>query len=122
MKEDNIIFLGNLLIDNINSNTDLKKIKLLNEITKYKNNKDIEKDKEMKQIDSYMNTYNKPRISNNKKYETYFKEREILYNKWYISKNIKDLYELLALKSPEYVEIPEIYTYHKTYQKCSSVS
>lgn len=120
-KEDNIIYLGNLLINNINANTDLKKIKLLNEITKYKKNNDLKKQEELKKIDEYISKYNNPRILNNKKYDIYLKNREELYNKWYSSKNIKDLYELLALKTPDYIEIPDIYTYHTTYQKKSSV-
>lgn len=121
MKEDNIIYLGNLIINNINSNTDMNKIKLLNELTNYRKKKDILEQKKQYNIDIYNDTYDKPRKLNNKKYETYFKERELLYNKWILSKNVKDLYDLLALKSPIYNEIPDIYTYHKNYQTKSSV-
>jgi hypothetical protein len=114
------IYLGNLLIDNINSNTDLKKIKLLTEITKYRKNNNNKKRLELMLIDEYDIKYNKPRLLNNINYDEYVKQRLELYNKWYSTKNIKDLYDLLALKAPDYAEIPDIYTFHKNYYRRSS--
>ena len=83
------IYLGNLLIDNINSNTDLKKIKLLTEITKYRKNNNNKKRLELMLIDEYDIKYNKPRLLNNINYDEYVKQRLELYNKWYSTKNIK---------------------------------
>ena len=118
-KEDIIKYLGNILIDNINISTDLKKIKLLTEINNYRKIKNKNKDIEMKKLEIYKDKYEKHRVINNNNYDIYVQQREILYNKWLSTKNIKDLYNLLELKKPDYDEIPDIYTYQTNYNKSS---
>ena len=37
-------------------------------------------------------------------------DKEQLFNKWNKSKKVKDLYDLISLQQPEYIDVPDIYT------------
>ena len=63
-----IIDIGYLLINNINSKTDLNKIKLLSSIGDYKKENENKKKLEMEMKTKYMNLYENKRIRNKKIY------------------------------------------------------
>lgn len=102
--------IGFILIDNINNKLDLDKIKLMNAIDKYNKDKKIISDLEMKKMEKYKNLYENPRKTNEENYEKYLSNYKKKYNKWIETKNIKDLYELVSIKKPELIDVPEIYT------------
>jgi hypothetical protein len=109
-----IIDIGYILIDNIQSKTDLNKIKLLNAVESYK--KEI---KEIKQIEiynrnKYKENYENKREDNIKRYNQYLRENKTLFDKWDKSKKMNDLYEYISLEKPNYEEIDDIYTINPT--------
>ena len=87
-----IIDIGYLLINNINSKTDLNKIKLLSSIGDYKKENENKKKLEMEMKTKYMNLYENKRIRNKKIYDKYINENQLLYNKWKKNNKPKDLY------------------------------
>ena len=64
-----ILEIGYLLINNINSKTDLNKIKLMSSIGNYKKEIENKKKLEMEMKTKYMNLYENKRIRNKKIYE-----------------------------------------------------
>ena len=105
-----IIDIGYILIDNINSKTDLNKIKLINAIETYKKEIKEKKQLEIELINKYKNIYENKRNDNNDNYNQYLRENKLLFDKWNKSKNMNDLYEYISLKKPVYEEIEDIYT------------
>jgi hypothetical protein len=105
-----ILKIGYLLIDNINSKTDINKIKLMSSVGNYKkeieNNKKIELDLKNK----YMNLYENKRIRNKTLYDKYINENKLLFNKWKKNNKPKDLYEYISHKKPDLEEVEDIYT------------
>lgn len=104
--------IGFILVDNINNKNDINKVKLLSSVGNF--NKNLEKQKEyvIKKQNDYFIKYETPRKNNIDNYNKYLLDKNILYEKWNISKNIKDLYELLSLNKPIINDVPEIYTIH----------
>jgi hypothetical protein len=110
-----ILDIGYILIDNINSKTDLNKMKLINAIETYKKEIKEKKKIEIELINKYKNNYENKRNNNNDNYNQYLRENKLLFDKWNKSKTIKDLYEYISLKTPEYEEIEDIYTIRPIY-------
>lgn len=111
MTKLSIIDIGHILIDNIiNIKTDSNKIKLLSSLKDH--NKDISdmNDDIIKNINIYKTNYEIPRKNNNDNYDKFLRTKEQLFNKWQKSKKVKDLYDLISLQQPEYIDIPDIYT------------
>jgi hypothetical protein len=103
--------IGYVLIDNIiNIKNDNNKTKLLSDVKTFNMNIMENNEQIIKNRNKYSTKYDIPRQKNNDNYDKYLKNKEILYNKWKQSKTIKDLYSLLELKRPEYIEIEDIYT------------
>jgi hypothetical protein len=105
-----ILEIGYLLINNINSKTDLNKIKLMSSIGNYKKEIENKKKLEMEMKTKYMNLYENRRIRNKKIYDKYMNENQLLYNKWKKNNKPKDLYEYISHKKPELEEVDDIYT------------
>jgi hypothetical protein len=105
-----IIDIGYLLINNINSKTDLNKIKLLSSIGDYKKENENKKKLEMEMKTKYMNLYENKRIRNKKIYDKYMNENQLLYNKWKKNNKPKDLYEYISHKKPELEDVEDIFT------------
>jgi hypothetical protein len=105
-----ILEIGYLLIDNINSKTDINKIKLMSLVGNYK--KDIENNKklELELKNKYMNLYENKRIINKSLYDKYINENKLLFNKWKKNNKTKDLYEYISHKKPNLEEVEDIYT------------
>ena len=115
MAKLSIIDIGHILIDNvINIKTDSNKIKLITAL-KY-HNKDIldKKEEIIKKTNIYTTKYDMPRKDNINNYDKFLRTKELLFNKWKQSKKVKDLYNLISLQQPEYIEVPEIYTIYET--------
>jgi hypothetical protein len=102
--------IGFILIDNINNKLDLDKVKLMNEIQKYNKNKKLINDLRIDEIEKYNKIYELPRKTNKDNYEIYINNYNKKYKKWSETNNIKDLYELVSIKKPDFIEVPEIYT------------
>lgn len=102
--------IGYILIDNINNKNNLNKDKLLSAVNLF--NKELEKknEYEIKRRNEYNIKYDIPRKNNMDNYDKYIKDKNILYDKWNTSKNIKDLYELLSLNKPIIKDVEDIYT------------
>jgi hypothetical protein len=114
MAKSSLFDIGYILIDNvINIKNDSNKIKLLAAIKNH--NKDImeKKEKTIEKQNTYTIKYDTPRKNNIDNYHKYLRNKEVLYNKWNKSKAVKDLYELISLQRPEYIEVPDIYTIDK---------
>jgi hypothetical protein len=111
MTKLSIIDIGHLLIDNIiNIKIDSNKIKLLSSLKDH--NKYIS-DKNQEIIintNIYKTKYEMPRKNNNDNYDKFLRTKEQLFNKWNKSKKVKDLYDLISLQQPEYIDVPDIYT------------
>lgn len=105
-----IIDIGYILLDNINSKTDLNKLKLINAIETYKKNIKDEKEIEKNNRNKYITNYENKRKNNEDNYNKYLRENKLLYNKWLQTKKTKELYEYISHKKPYYEEIDEIYT------------
>jgi hypothetical protein len=111
MTKLSIIDIGHILIDNIiNIKIDSNKIKLLSALKNH--NKDISDMNEeiIKNRNMYITKYEIPRKNNNDNYDKFLRTKELLFNKWKKSKKVKDLYDLISLHQPEYIDIPDIYT------------
>ena len=103
--------IGYVLIDNIiNIKNDNNKIKLLSDVKNFNKNIMENNEKIIKNRNIYSMDYDMKRQKNNDNYDKYLKDKEILYNKWKKSKAVKDLYLLIGLKRPEYIEVDDIYT------------
>lgn len=102
--------IGYLLVDNINSKTDINKVKLMSSITTYKNELEKKAKKEKDKQNKYYIEYESKRKNNNEKYNKYMKDNKILFEKWRKSKKSNDLYNYLTLKKPDIEEIDDIYT------------
>ena len=102
--------IGYLLIDNINQKNDSNKLKLFDKINKFNNLKKEAERKRYENKEYYIAKYQEPRILNNENYLNYLEQKQFLYNKWVETKNIKDLYDFISLKTPEYIEVPDVYT------------
>ena len=121
MTKLSIIDIGHILIDNvINIKTDSNKIKLLSSLKDH--NKDISEKKEeiISKTNIYMTKYELPRKNNNDNYDKYLRTKELLFNKWQKSKKVKDLYDLISLQQPEYIDVPDIYTIYTPILKLNS--
>ena len=105
-----ILDIGYLLIDNINSKTDLNKVKLINSIGNYKKELETKRKMETEIKNKYMNLYGNKRIKNKELYDKYMNENQILFNKWKKNNKPKDLYEYISHKKPELEEVDDIYT------------
>jgi hypothetical protein len=105
-----VIDIGYILLDTINSKTDLNKIKLINAIETYKKNMKDEKENEITNRNRYITNYENKRKKNEDNYNLYLRENKLLYNKWLQSKKTKELYEYVSHKKPYYEEIDDIYT------------
>jgi len=105
-----ILDIGYLLIDNINSKTDLNKVKLINSIGNYKKELETKRKMEKEIKNKYMNLYGNKRIKNKELYDKYMNENQILFNKWKKNNKPKDLYEYISHKKPELEEVDDIYT------------
>jgi hypothetical protein len=105
-----ILEIGYLLIDNINSKTDINKIKLMSSVGNYK--KEIENNKkiELELKNKYMNLYENKRIRNKVIYDKYINENKLLFNKWKKNNKPKDLYEYISHRKPDLEEVEDIYT------------
>jgi len=101
--------IGFILIDNINNKIDLDKIKLMNEIQKYNKDKKLINDLRNKKMEEYNKKYEVPRKTNRDNYDIYINNYNKKYKKWSETNNIKDLYELVSIKKPDLIEVPEIY-------------
>ena len=115
MAKLSILDIGHILIDNvINIKNDSNKIKLLSVLKNH--NKDIlDKNEDIiKRTNIYITKYDMPRKNNNTNYDKFLRTKGLLFNKWKQSKKVKDLYELISLQQPEYIEIPDIYTIYAT--------
>jgi hypothetical protein len=102
--------IGFLLVDNINSKTDINKVKLMGSINSYKNELEKKQKKEKDKKNKYYNEYESKRINNNEKYNKYMKDNKTLFDKWRKSKKSNDLYNYLTLKKPDIEEVEDIYT------------
>ncbi len=102
--------IGFLLIDNINSKTDINKIKLISSIANYKKELEKQKEKEKEKYNKYYAKYESKRKNNNSKYDKYLKENNQLLQKWQKTKKTKDLYDYLLLNKPDLEEVEDIYT------------
>jgi hypothetical protein len=102
-----ILDIGHILIDNINSKTDLNKAKLLSFIGNYK--KEIENKREIEIKRKNINSYEIKMANNKILYDKYISENQILFNKWKKNNKPKDLYEYISHKKPELEEINYIY-------------
>jgi hypothetical protein len=105
-----IFDIGYLLIDNINSKTDLNKVKLISSIGNYKKELETKRKMETEIKNKYMNLYGNKRIKNKELYDKYMNENQILFNKWKKNNKPKDLYEYISHKKPELEEVDDIYT------------
>jgi len=105
-----ILDIGYLLIDNINSKTDLNKVKLISSIGNYKKELETKRKMEIEIKNKYMNLYGNKRIRNKELYDKYMNENQILFNKWKKNNKPKDLYEYISHKKPELEEVDDIYT------------
>jgi len=105
-----IFDIGYLLIDNINSKTDLNKVKLISSIGNYKKELETKRKMETEIKNKYMNLYGNKRIRNKELYDKYMNENQILFNKWKKNNKPKDLYEYISHKKPELEEVDDIYT------------
>jgi len=105
-----ILDIGYLLIDNINSKTDLNKVKLISSIGNYKKELETKRKMEIEIKNKYMNLYGNKRIKNKELYDKYMNENQILFNKWKKNNKPKDLYEYISHKKPELEEVDDIYT------------
>ena len=107
-----LIDIGYILIDNIiNIKNDTNKTKLLSAVKNHNKHISDKKEELIEKQNIYINDYETPRKKNIDNYNKYLRNKEILYNKWKTSKAVKDLYELISLKQPEYTEIPnDIYS------------
>jgi len=104
--------LGFSLLNYIDNSEDLAaKANLLKLLDDYKNNKNKENDELINAITLYNVKYEQPRNENNINYENYYSSREILYNKWKESNELKDLINLVNLLPPDIKYVPDIYTY-----------
>lgn len=102
--------IGYLLVDNINSKTDINKVKLMSSITNYKNELEKKAKKEKDRKNKYYNDYESKRIANNEKYAKYMKDNKALYDKWRKSKKSNDLYNYLTLRKPNLEDVDDVYT------------
>jgi len=105
-----IIDIGYILLDTINSKTDLNKIKLINAIETYKKRINDKKENEINNRNRYITNYENKRKKNEDNYNLYLRENKLLYNKWIQTKKTKELYEYVSHKKPHYDEIDDIYT------------
>jgi len=105
-----VIDIGYILLDTINSKTDLNKIKLINAIETYKKRINDKKENEINNRNRYITNYENKRKKNEDNYNLYLRENKLLYNKWLQSKKTKELYEYVSHKKPYYEEIEDIYT------------
>jgi hypothetical protein len=108
--EKTIFDIGYILIDNLITTTDINKTKLLSATGTYNKKLDEQKNERIKKTNEYKNKYETPRRNNIDNYNKYLRNKEILYTKWTNTKHIKDLYELISMKTPEYIEVSDIYT------------
>lgn len=112
-EEDRKIFeFGYILIDNLNTTTDINKTKLLSASGTYNKKLNEQKEDRIKKTNEYKNKYETPRKNNIDNYDKYLRNKDILYKKWKNTNHIKDLYELISIKTPEYIDVPDIYTIH----------
>jgi hypothetical protein len=105
-----IFNIGYLLIDNINSNTDLNKIKLMSSVGSYKKEIENKRKIELEKKNKYMNLYENKRMRNKELYDKYMNENKILFDKWKKNNKPKDLYEYISHKKPDLEEVDDIYT------------
>lgn len=105
-----IIDIGYILLDTINSKTDLNKIKLMNAVKTYKKKMNDKKENEINNRNKYITNYENKRKKNEDNYNLYLRENKLLYNKWIQTKKTKELYEYVSHKKPYYDEIDDIYT------------
>lgn len=107
--------IGYILIDNIiNVKNDNNKTKLLAAIKIH--NKDINDTKQeiIKRRNIYLNKYDIHRKNNIDNYDKYLMQKKVLFDKWKQSNKVKDLYDLISLQQPEYIEVNDIYTIYET--------
>jgi Zn-dependent M32 family carboxypeptidase len=102
--------IGFILIDNINNKLDLDKVKLMNEIQKYNKDKKLMNELRSRKIEEYNKKYEQSRKTNQDNYNLYLTNYNKKYKKWTETNNIKDLYELVSVKKPDLIEVPEIYS------------
>lgn len=112
MEKLSLIDIGYILIDNIiNIKNDTNKTKLLSSVKNHNKHISDKKEELIEKRNIYINDYETPRKNNIDNYNKYLRNKEFLYDKWKKSKTVKDLYELISLKQPEYIEIPiDIYS------------
>jgi len=104
--------LGNILLDYIDNDKKTSKDKVILELEKFKKEQQDISDKEIENKTKYMVEYENPRIEQNALYESYYNEREDIYNEWKNKKTAQLLYDLVHIKQPVLKEIPDIYTYN----------
>ena len=107
-----IIDITMKLFDYIDNDTKENKGKLLSLLKEYKDNNKENEDKIIEAKENYNTNIKQHRLNQIDQYESYHFERNQLYIKWKKSKQYKDLLELVNFLPPEFVEIPEIYTYN----------
>jgi hypothetical protein len=111
MAKLSIIDIGHILIDNvINIKTDSNKIKLLSSLKNHNKYISDKNEEIIKNTNIYKTKYETPRKNNNDNYDKFLRTKEQLFNKWNKSKKVKDLYDLISLQQPEYIDVPNIYT------------
>jgi hypothetical protein len=105
-----IIDIGYLLVDNINSKTDINKVKLNSSIAIYKNEMEKKQKKDKEKQNKYYTNYESKRKSNLDKYNKYLKENKTLFDKWMKSKKTNDLHNYITFKKPDLEDVEDIYT------------
>tara|TARA_B000000477_G_scaffold86228_1_gene73191 strand:+ start:1504 stop:2253 length:750 start_codon:yes stop_codon:yes gene_type:complete len=110
-KNINLSIISNKLYDII-SNNDINKNdgELKNMIDTYYQNKQELKNIESEKNIEYVNYIENPRYLQQQLYDTYVKERSIIYNEWIETKSQESLYKLCNIKPFEYKKFPDIYT------------
>ena len=103
---------GNTFLNYIDNDKKTSKEKVILELEKYKNDLQSVIDKDIENKTKYIIDYENPRNEQDALYNTYYTEREIIYNEWLHKKTANLLYDLVHIKKPEFKNIPHIYTHN----------
>jgi hypothetical protein len=81
-------------------------------LNKFKEENKKNKDDEISKSTEYNVKYEQPRIEQYETYNKFLIQRQELYNLWKNTESDKDLYELIKIQRPKFIDIPHIYTYN----------
>ena len=104
---------GLLLTSFINNTNPNAKKELLTKCDNHRILLNQQKEKENKKKEYYINKFENIRYESNLLYQEYLYNRKILYDKWYNSRSLIDLQNLVDYKYPNIQIVPEIYTTNK---------